>query len=589
MGIRLDDDDKTLILQGIVVGLILLLLLQFGFFNVLIRPFARGPVLITATLGDPKTFNPITANETSSTEIFGPVFEGLLDINPRTLEFEPKLAESWEFDGSGTIWTFRLREGVRWNDGAPFSAEDVKFTFDVIYDVPNSMRDILTIEGQKIEVRIVDSLTVELHLPFPFAPLLSSLPSILPKHVLEGPFRNGTITSVWGVNTPPSRIVGTGPYKLVRYVPAQYARYVRNPHYWMKDEDGRQLPYIAERLTLIVKDKNIEYMKFLNGEIDIYGLRQSDKYFLEARQMTFASNSLVNEIDKRERSGKLIDISIKNLGVTTGMEFVVFNRNPKTMRNSPKFSWFTDPAFLRALAHSIDDDGIIRNLMYGLGEPAASIISPEVRTYYKDLPDFEYNLEKAKEILDGAGYIDRNNDGVREDANGNPIAFTLYTNANNSYRVQLATILQNDWKKLGIKANFKPIDFNTLVRKLMETFDWDAILIGLTGGLEPHNGANVWKSSGTLHMWNPKQESPASEWEAEIDRLMDEGARELNVSRRREIYGRIQEILHEKLPFIMLPRSSAFTAYKNEVVNYNPYIFGTEKSERIWKIRKGGR
>lgn len=583
MRLRLDEELKTLILQGVVVGLTVILLLQFGAFNALIRPFARGPVLVTATLGDPKTFNPVTANETSSGEIFGPIFEGLIDINPRTLEFEPRLAELWEFDGSGTVWTFTLRRGVRWNDGAPFTAEDVKFTFDVIYGVPNSMRDILTVDGQEIDVRVVDAYTIEFRLPFPFAPLLSSLPAILPKHVLGKSFANGTFASMWGVNTPPSRIVGTGAYKLVRYVPAQYARYVRNPYYWMKDDEGRQLPYLTERLTLIVKDKNIEYMKFLNGEIDIYGLRESDKYFLEARQASFADGSVVNEIDKRTRAGKTLDISIQNLGLSTGMEFVVFNRNPRTMAKNPKFAWFTDREFLRALAHSIDDEGIIRNLMYGLGEPATSIISPEVRTYYKELPDYGYDLAKARGILEAAGYVDRNGDGIREDRQGNPLAFTLFTNANNSYRVQLATILQNDWKKLGIKVNFKPIDFNTLVRKLVETFDWDVILIGLTGGLEPHNGANVWKSSGMLHMWNPKQESPGTEWEAEIDRLMDEGARELDVSRRREIYGRVQEILYTELPFIMLPRQYAFTAYKNDVKNYRPYIFGTEAAERIWK------
>ena len=526
--------------------------------------------LTTATLGDPKTFNLIVSNETSSTAVVGILFEGLTQRNPKTTEIEPLLAESWEISPDGRVWTFHLRKDVRWNDGTPFTAHDVKFTFDAIYhpDVPNTLKDVLTLEGQRVRVEVLDAHTVRFTLPFPFAPFLDILGlGILPRHKLEASLKAGTFASAWNINTPPREIVGTGPYRLVEYVPSQYVRYERNPFYWKKDEAGRPLPYIEERTLLIVKDLNTGFVKFVAGETDIHNPRPEDVGTLELR-------------------ARELDITVKELGLATGTPFIVFNRNPKHYirdgKRDPKLDWFTDLNFLRALAHSIDKDTIISNTLRGLGRPAVAEISPEVKRFHNpDLKDYEYDLEKAKAYLERGGYRDRDGDGIREDPNGNPIVFDLYTNAGNKIREQMCAIILEDWTRLGLKVNYRPLEFNTLVEKLDSNYQWDAILIGLTGGLEPHWGASFYKSSGRLHMWHPNQETPATPWEAEIDRLVDQGARELDPEKRAAIYKRIQAILHEQLPILMTVRQSVFVAYRNRIENYEPTIWGTYRPERM--------
>jgi peptide/nickel transport system substrate-binding protein len=245
-------------------------------------------------------------------------------------------------------------------------------------------------------------------------------------------------------------------------------------------------------------------------------------------------------------------------------------------------TWFTDPKFVQAIAYSADTKSMIQNTYFGYGEPAVSSISPENTVFYNpNLAPYAYDLEQARRLLDEGGYRDRDGDGVREDAQGHPIEFELSTNAGNQVRERLCSILKEDWTKLGLKVNYRPLDFATLVEKLSVNFDWDAMVMGFTGGVEPHNGANLLRSSGNLHLWQPNQAKPATPWEAEIDRELDAGARELDVEKRRAHYWRIQEILHRELPMIQLVRQQRFVAAKSYLVDFNPTVWGLYQPERI--------
>jgi peptide/nickel transport system substrate-binding protein len=528
--------------------------------------------LTTANIADPKTFNLLVSDEASSGAIVGELFEGLTNTNPKTNMVEPFLAKSWEVSEDGKVWTFHLREDVRWNDGVKFTAKDVKFTFDAIYDekVPNSLKDIFTIDGKKIQVEVIGDYTVKFTLPSPFAPFLRSVGiNIYPEHILGESLKNGTFTSQWGINTPPNKIVGLGRYKLLEYVPAQYAKLARNPYYWQKDDQGSALPYLNEDITLIVQNLDNAFFKFKEGDTDIYSPRGEDVEDLKKNQQT-------------------LRITVKEIGITTSTEFVMFNRNPrryiKDGKIDPKMNWFTDKNFLKALAHTIDKEGIIISLMNGYGAPAVSYISESIPIYSnKALKDYEYDPDLATEMLEKAGYQDRNGDGVREDKDGNKIEFDLYTNSGNTVREKTCVILKEDWeKKLNLKVNYKPLEFNSLVEKLVNNFEWDAILMGFGGGAgDPHFGANIYKSSGKLHAWNPRQEKPATAWEAEVDQLVEAGVKELNEEKRAQIYQRIQEIFHEELPVLLTVRAKAFTAYKNKVKNYEPTILGIYRPELI--------
>ncbi len=525
---------------------------------------------MTATISDPKTFNPILSVDAASGEAVGDIFDSLVRLNPRTTLPEPQLAEGWEYDETGTLWTFHLRRDVRWQDGTPFTAADVAFTLDAIYDpkVANSIKHVLTVGGDPIRAEVVDPHTIRLRLKDRFAPLLNSLGfAILPKHVLGKSLEEGTFAQQWGIDTPPAKLIGTGPYRMGRYVPAQFIQYERNPSYWMRDEQGGQLPRLPERTLLIVPDQNTIYLKFLDHQLHLYSPRPEE----------------VDDV--RKRSAQLT-VSLDKIGLDTGMLFLGFNRNParyvREGRRDPRLRWFTDPLFLRAVAHSVDAQSMIQNTFFGYGEPAVSSTSPENTLFYNpNLTPYAYDPARARALLAEGGYVDRDGDGVLEDADGNRVEFELSTNAGNQVRERLCSILKEDLSKLGMRVNYRPLEFSTLVERISVNFDWDAIVIGFTGGIEPNNSANLFRSSGNLHLWHPNQEAPATPWEAEIDRELDAGARELDVEVRRRHYWRIQEILHRELPMIQLVRQQRFIAYKSYLVDFHPTVWGFYRPERI--------
>lgn len=527
--------------------------------------------LFTATIADPKTFNPLIVTDAASSAAIGDLFDALVRLDPRTLEMQPALAERWELSADGTEATFFLRRDVRWHDGQPLTAADVVFTFDAIFDprVPSSLKHPLTIDGQRPKIDAVDDYTVRVRLPRPFAPLLSAIAApIVPKHILAPALAAGELAQQWGIATPPERLIGSGPYKLERYEPAQYIHLVRNPDYWRRDDAGQPLPYLQEQTIRIVSNQDTAYLKFLAGETDIHTPRPEEIPDLRA-----------------QAAGR--DIAVQEIGLDTGTLFVTFNRNPAHYRANgapdPRLRWFTDPLFLRAIAHSIDKASIVNNALHGFGRPALSYLSPENAQFYNpNLTEYAYDLDTARRLLAEGGYQDRDGDGVIEDRDGHPVEFTLNTNAGNQVREKICAIIKEDWERgLGMKVHFKPLDFGLLVEKLDTTFDWDAMLMGFTGSPEPHNAANLLRSSGNLHLWHPNQKSPATEWEAEIDRLLDTGARTLDPVQRQQAYWRVQEILNQELPMIQTVHAQRFTASTNALQNYSPSVWGVYRPELL--------
>jgi peptide/nickel transport system substrate-binding protein len=523
--------------------------------------------LVNAILSDPKTFNPILVTDATSSDVLHPIFQGLVDTDLKTTLPKPQLAESWEWSADGKVCTFHLRHDVRWHDGQPFTAADVAFTFAAVFDdkVPNSARFTLTVAGQPIKPEVVDEHTVRFVLPQPFAPFLSAVGiGILPEHILGKALAEGRFAQTWGIDTPPEQLIGTGPYKLHRYEAAQYLEYLRNDDFWERDQDGQRLPYLERRVTLIVPEQNALSLRFLDGQTHYYAPRPEEI------------------ADLQDRAGEL-GIHVDEVGVDSGTLFVSFNRNPRHYKDGdPRLAWFTDRRFLVALAHAIDKQGMIDTIYYGFGEPAVAYISPANPLFHDpNLKDYPYDLAEAARLLDEAGYTDRDGDGWREDEHGNRIEFNLVTNAGNLLRERMCSILQDDWTRLGLKVNFRPQTFQSLVERLTSTFDWDAVVMGFTGSTDPNNGANLLRSSGNLHLWNPAQKTPATPWEAEIDRLLDEGAGELDLDKRRRAYFGIQQILHDELPVIETVRQKVAMAYSDALRGFVPTVWGLYEPDRI--------
>ena len=519
--------------------------------------------------GDPKTLNPALAQETTSTAVLDGVFSGLVRLNLKTMEPEPDLAERWEVSKDGRVWTFYLRRGVRWSDGKPFTADDVVFTFNEVYyndSVPTSVRDILTIKGKKIKVEKVDDYTVRFILPEPFAPFLNALSvEILPKHKLERYVKEGTFNTAWNVNTDPKEIVGTGPWVIKEYVKGQRVVYERNPYYWERDEEGNRLPYIERRVGIIVSDPDTAILKFTNGEADFIGLRPRDIQFIARKK------------DPR--------IKVFDLGATPSTTFLVFNQNPRAKIPKYKLKWFRNRLFRVAISHAIDREGISYLVYNGLAKPLYTPITEANRPYFDEdyFPKFEYDLEKAKRILESIGFKDRDGDGILEDPEGNDLKFTLITNAGNKERETIGNIIKEDLKKIGIEVHFQPIDFNSLVSRLTSPpYEWEAVIIGLTGSIDPHFGRNVWHSSGQLHMWNPVQKEPETEWEREVDRLIDMGAVEMDPKKRVEIYKRAFKIITEQQPMIFIATPKSMLAVYDKFGNLFPTVWGWYEENRVF-------
>jgi len=527
-----------------------------------------GGTLVLATTSDPKSFNDIIAKETSTTTVTGLIFEGLTRTNAFTLKVEPHLAERWEVTNDGREWIFYLRRDVVWNDGQPFSADDVVFTFnDLIYNnkIPSSARDIFTLEGEIFKVEKIDDYTVRFTLPIKFAPFLRGMgQAILPKHKLEQSVNEGKFNFTWGIDTDPKEIVGTGPFKLVAYKPGERLVFEKNPLYWRHSDAGDRLPYLSKIIYRIVQSHDAEILKFLEGELDYVSLMRGNEY------------PLLKPLESK-RNFKIYDV-----GANFGSQFLCFNQNTgiNPANNTPyvdqvKSSWFTDIHFRQAVAHAIDKEKMIEILKNGLGYPQNGPMSPSAGFFYNpDVKKYTYDIDRARAILKQAGYQDRDGDGIIEDKGGHKVSFNLYTNSNNPDRIQIAAIIRHDLRQLGMEVNFLPLEFNTLVSKLNATFDWDAIILGLTGGIEPHFGKNVWHSLGQLHMWHPRQAQPATDWEARLDQIFDQGVKELDENKRKELYDEWQMIASEKLPFIYTILGSNIFAIRDKFGNLKPTSYG---------------
>ena len=542
----------------------------------------QGGALTVATISEPLTFNLAIATDASSSGVLGYLFEGLTETSWLTDEVEPMLAESWERSDDGLTWTFRLRRDVAWHDGQPFTAHDVDFTFNrIIYnhDIPASSRPTFHFrfldeesgewKEAPMTVTALDDYTVRCVLPGPFAPFLRSMgTAIYPKHILESHVDDGSFAATWDINTDPSEIVGTGPFTIELYVPGERVVMRRNPDYWLKDDSGNDLPYLDEIVHVIVPDLETELSIFLAGGSDVHGVLGEELAGLEPLQ----------------EEG---NFTIHRRGPTFGTTFLVFNMNPGSSPETgepyvapEKLEWFRNRQFRQAVAHSIDKDTIINDVYHGVGYPQWSSISPAAGDFHNpNVRKYEYDPDRANEILDAIGWKDTDGDGIREDGAGNPIRISLATNTGNSVRGRVGTLLQQGMEEIGIGVDYELIEFGDLVAQLTRSYDWEAIVIGFTGGPDPYSGINVWHSGEALHLWHPSQPEPATEWEAEIDDLYIKGSRELDRIKRVEYYHRAQEIAAENVPVIYTTLSERLAAVRNVFGNMTPTLYA------LWDIR----
>ncbi|MDB9518895.1 ABC transporter substrate-binding protein [Roseofilum reptotaenium CS-1145] len=533
---------------------------------------AEVPQLVQAILSDPKTFNYALSQE--SPNIFGLTYKGLIETNGLTGEIEPGLAQSWQISNQGKRIIFTLRENLQWSDGSPLTTDDVVFSYNDVYlneAIPTSARFVLMIGESRAlpTVRKLDDRRVEFTIPEPFAPFLRStgLP-ILPAHVLKPTIDNQDsegnpiFLSTWGTDTPVEQIVVNGPYQVERYNTTQRVIFNRNPYYWKKDEGGDRLPNIDRIIWQIVESTDTSFLQFRSGSLDLVDV--SPEYF--------------SLLKKEEDRGKFI---IHGRQPTLSSVFITFNLNKASRDGKPlvdpvKSRWFNNVKFRQAVAYALDRQTMVNNIYRGLGEPQYSNIPVQSPYYFspeEGLKIYEFNQEQAQSLLEEAGF-QYNRAGQLEDDRGNLVRFTLLTNAGNKIREALGVQIKQDLSKIGIQVDFQPIAFSTLVDKLGNTLDWDAHIIGFAGGgVEPNNSANVWSLDGSLHSFNqqPQPGQPPIQgwrpdpWEQKIADLYIQGAQELEENKRRQIYGEVQQLIKENLPYIYLVNQLSMTAVRDHI------------------------
>ena len=545
--------------------------------------------LVVSTPSDASTFN--SPLNQSAYSVFGYIYEGLIIENGVTGELEPALAESWEVSEDEQTIVITLKEGLKWSDGEPLTVDDVVFSYNEIYlndKIPSSLKDILRIgkSGALPTVKKIDNLRVEFSTPEPFAPFIRYAGglTILPAHALKESVRTtnseGELNYLtkWGTDTPVTEIVGNGMYRIKSYAPNQRIILEKNPFYWRQDNQGNNLPYIENIVWQVIENTDNQLLNFRSGELDTIKV----------------AAEMFPLLKREENRGKY---TIYNGGPTPASSFICFNINQgKNAQGKPlvdpiKSRWFNNKAFRQAIAYGINREAMTNNIYRGLGAPQYSpipVTSPFYLSPEEGLKIYNYDPEKARKLLLGAGFK-YNQNGELLDSEGNQVEFTLLSSAGRKVREQMATQINQDLAKLGIKINMQFLSFNTYVRKLSLSKDWEVYLGGFTGGsIEPHGGYNIWSVNGRLHTFNqgpqPGDEKiegwKVNDWEQQIDDLYIQASQVFDEDKRKEFYGQAQQIIADELPFIYMVNPLEFDAIRNRIkgINY------TELGGGFWNL-----
>lgn len=527
-----------------------------------IEPGKRGGTFTFVFFGEgPKTFDPITNNESSSGDVIGMMYDSLIRYNFEKQQYIPGMLKEWYMEADKSIWTLKMRSGMKWSDGQPITADDFMFSIQVLYDpnIINAAKDILKVDGKPIQFEKVDDLTIRAKLAKPsgsFHVMVASIP-IVPKHTLEAAYKAGKYDTALNINVDPAKMVCNGPYKLKTYQSGQRVILERNPQYYVYDQNGTQLPYMDQVVFNYVPDMDATYLRFKGGESDV---------------LTAPRPEFVADLRDGQKAG---NYTLRDLGPGEGGSFLWLNlkqgNNPKTGKpyvEPNKQKLFANETFRKAVYHAMNKDAIINSVLRGLSVSIWGHDSPALTFWYDpNIKKYPYDLPKAKQMLESIGLKDRDGDGIREDEQGNKVGFTFISNKGNKVREEASSLLAADLKAAGINAVPQFMDFNALVTKINDTYEYEGCYLGFGGSIHPSTSMNLWKSSGRTHFTNPLQEKPATEWEAEIDKLCDQFTTTLDLQEQRKVYWKMQEIYADHCGSFPLWTSKFFVALRNSFGN----------------------
>jgi len=486
---------------------------------------------------EPKTFDPLKVEDDASVTIRYLTGGVLVRMNRQTQALEPELAQSWKVSKDGRQIEFKLRSGILFSDGTPFSAEDVAFTVQQLMDpaLHSSTGDAFRSGPGNVETKIISATQILITFPAPVAGLDREFDQV----------------AILSAHSPKKEMAVLGPFMVSDYKPGASVFLQRNPNYWKTDAQGRHLPYLDSIRLDIQPNRDVELLRFKRNEIDLINSLDSE-YF---DKLAATSPELVHDA-----------------GPSLDSEQMWFNQVAKSPLPQYKKNWFRSAAFRRAVSQAINREDLSRVVFRGHAQPAVGPVSPANKFWFNaNLPPATYSPDAALKQLQADGF--RLESGTLKDKDGNAVVFSIITNSGNKYRERMATMIQEDLRKIGIQVNVVTLDFPSLIERMTQSFDYEAILLGLTNvGLDPNEQMNVWLSSSDNHQWNPSEKAPETAWEAEIDKLMRAQASSADPKKRKEAFDRVQEIAVEQAPFIYLVNRNALSAVAATVQGARPVI-----------------
>ncbi len=471
-------------------------------------PPTYGDTFIEASIADIAGLIPNITADGASHEVGNLIYDALVELD-KDLNYTGQLAESWQFSPDCLTLTLKLRPGVKWHDGRPFTAEDVHFTYKAMVNpkTPTAYKqDFLAIK----DVEVVDPLTVRVTYPQPLAKALQSWSMwMLPKHLLESHVEKGTLREAPQVAQP----VGTGPYRFQEWKSGEKVVVVANPDYY------RGSPYLSRVVYRVIPSQGTIFLELKAKGVDLASLT-AIQY---ARQTEYPAFRMAYRKYRYPSSG-----------------YTYFGFNLKDPR-------FADRRVRQAFAHAIDKRELIDGVVMGFARDATGPIRPGTWAYTDKVRRYAFDPEKAKELLAEAGWKDRDGDGVVEDKDGRRFEFTIRTNQGNEERKKIAEIIQQRLKAVGVLAEIQVIEWASFIKEFIKKKRFEAVVLGWGVGTDPDQYP-VWHSSQT----GPDQLNQISYANEEVDQLLEKGRASCSQAERLRYYHRFQEVMADDLPLVFL-------------------------------------
>ena len=501
-------------------------------------PSVPGPrdAYVSSSIGDARILIPFFADDTSSAAICGLIYNGLTKVD-KDLSITGDLAESWDVSGDGLEIIFHLRKGVQWHDGEPFTAEDVKFTYDKILD-PSTGSAYISSYSDITGIQARDDHTVVFRYSRPYSPALSKFGmGIIPSHIFSA---EDNIRSSPYARRP----IGTGPYVFSRWDTGQYI---------VLDAFGKYFegePGIKRYVSTVIPDQSVQFLELVSGGIDSMEL---NPYQYVYRSDTPGFRQKIDKFRYLSHSYSYIGYNLEDpiLG---------------------------DIRVRRALSYAIDRRQMIDSVLLGLGEECSGPFLKGTPFYDPSVEGYEYDPDKAAKLLRQAGWVDTDGDGVLEKGDME-FRIKLATNQGNQVREDAATVVQSQWEKVGVKAQIQVVAWSAFLDQFINKRNFQAVLLGWTIPVDP-DIFSVWHSDsavqGGLNFISLK--------DAELDALIEDGRREFDPGKRAGIYKKAHRRINELAPYTFLYFPQALPAVNRRFKGIEPASAGIGYNFIDWYV-----